>query len=977
MTLSNSTIRDDDWQRLLLGKMTEAELQALAEQLESETIIDEMRQRLTLPDDRLLSLLRERTPLLDAAVESLTQRLLVKVLLRTSAAEVAEQTVTHSVSSVESVSAVAGQPVPTDAARMPEQLEHFKILRLIGRGGMGAVYLARDLRLNRDVAIKVLHSETTSHPNAKERFLREARATAALNHDHILTIYHVGEDHGISYLAMPVLEGCELEELLSSKGRLPLEEALRYGQQVALGLAAAHARGIIHRDIKPANVWIEPHDGGRVKILDFGLAYRPDDAHITASGALVGTPSYMAPEQARGEQVDARADLFSLGVMLYELVTGVRPFKGRDMMSVLTSLAIDHPRPPQELDATIPVSVSNLIMKLLEKEPAQRLASAQQVAAELLALQTGLATSHLSVRPLGPGRPLANDCRANIDDTEPRTTLIKKPTPASKSPPKFPWIWGILAGLLIILGGSFAGYNLIVETKDGRLIVEVDGDAEVRLKDGELRLYDTSGSLKYTLKPSERIKALPPGQYTVQVVSADGVKLDTEKFEMNRDGKVVVRVTAEARQTAAAKQPPLLPVGGDPDRKAAEYVLSIGGRVRISGNPREIQQIADLPQGRFRLTWVYLYENSLVDDAGLAHLSKCDELYFLHLGRTGITDAGLAHFQGCKNLLELYLPGTNITDAGLANFQHCWNLLCLELGGTHVTDAGLAYFKECKNLKTLWIADTRITKAGLAMFRDRTKLQYLDLRNLPIGDDEVAYFQGCKGLIGINLVGTQVTDRGLAHLAQCNKLVHLCLSHPRITDQGLAHFRDVKSFEWLYLGGNHITDQGFALLSRLDNLTILDLSNTKVTNASLKRLQECQHLKELMLYNTLINDEGLAYLKNSTKLTYLHLGNLRTVSDQGLSNFRANKKMKSLFLNGTDVTDAGIAYLSEFKDLIWVNLYATKVSDKGLSHLHVCKKLMHLNVSRTGVTLKAIQDFHAAIPGCRIEHDNGIIEPRN
>lgn len=200
---------------------------------------------------------------------------------------------------------------------IPEWLEYFRIEKVLGQGGMGTVYLADDTRLQRKVALKTLKSELAKKPGAKDRFLREARAAARLQDDHIVPIHYVGEADGIPFLAMPFLPGESLESRIKGKKPaeskpLPIAEAIHIARQVAQGLAVAHAQGLIHRDIKPANIWLEAPTG-RVKILDFGLARsQAESGNLTATGAIMGTPAYMAPEQARGKSIDARADLFSL-----------------------------------------------------------------------------------------------------------------------------------------------------------------------------------------------------------------------------------------------------------------------------------------------------------------------------------------------------------------------------------------------------------------------------------------------------------------------------------------------------------------------------------------------------------------------------------------------------------------------------------------------------------------------------------------
>ena len=222
------------------------------------------------------------------------------------------------------------------------RLGHFRVLEEIGRGGMGAVYRAEDLYLLRPVALKVMSPRYAAKAQAKERFLREARTAGSIENDHIITIYEVGEDNGVPFLSMPVLKGESLAARLKRDGRLPIREILRIGWQMCDGLSAAHERQLVHRDLKPGNVWLEAARG-RVKILDFGLA-RPvaTDEQLTRTGVVLGTPSYMSPEQARNPNVDGRADLFSLGVILYQMAVGKLPFVGHDMLSLRRRLSIAH-----------------------------------------------------------------------------------------------------------------------------------------------------------------------------------------------------------------------------------------------------------------------------------------------------------------------------------------------------------------------------------------------------------------------------------------------------------------------------------------------------------------------------------------------------------------------------------------------------------------------------------------------------------
>jgi hypothetical protein len=254
---------------------------------------------------------------------------------------------------------------------------------------MGYVFEAVDPKLHRQVALKVMSPDAAAHPQGRTRFLCEARAVAALKHDHVVPIYQVGEEGGVPFLVMPLLAGEGLDRLLEWEGRLPVEQAIRIGKQIAAGLAAAHAARLVHRDIKPANVWLEAPDG-RVKLLDFGLAREElggeTPTRLTKTGAVLGTPGYMAPEQVDGK-VDARTDLFALGCILYEMTTGQPPFVADGLLGLMAQLARHDPPPASRLNPLVSPELSALIEELLSKQPARRPASAEVVLGRLGALE--------------------------------------------------------------------------------------------------------------------------------------------------------------------------------------------------------------------------------------------------------------------------------------------------------------------------------------------------------------------------------------------------------------------------------------------------------------------------------------------------------------------------------------------------------------------------------------------------------------
>jgi serine/threonine-protein kinase len=267
----------------------------------------------------------------------------------------------------------------TDEPPLPGHIGPYRILERVGQGGFGIVYRARDEKLDRIVALKVLTPARAEDAACRKRFLREAQSAAAIRDDHVVGIHAVDENDGQPYLVMEFIHGVSLQRRLERTGPLEVNEILRIGAQTAAGLAAAHRQGLVHRDINPSNILLE-NGVERVKITDFGLARAVDDASLSHQGTVMGTPEYMAPEQARGEAVDHRADLFSLGCVLYALCTGRAPFAGSSTPAVLKRVCDDPPPPIRSVNPDIPHWLVKVVDKLMAKAPEARFQSASDVA---------------------------------------------------------------------------------------------------------------------------------------------------------------------------------------------------------------------------------------------------------------------------------------------------------------------------------------------------------------------------------------------------------------------------------------------------------------------------------------------------------------------------------------------------------------------------------------------------------------------
>src|SRR5713226_280057 len=268
----------------------------------------------------------------------------------------------------------------------------YEISAPLGAGGMGEVYRARDTRLERTVAIKIMPAQLSSDPVRKQRFEREAKTISSLNHPHICVLYDVGSQHGVDYLVMECVEGETLAKRLE-KGPLPLEQVLKFGMQIADALDKAHRSGVVHRDLKPGNIMLTP---GGAKLLDFGLA-KPavplataatltaaaKQSPVTEQGTIIGTFQFMSPEQVEGNEVDGRSDIFSLGAVLYEMLTGLRAFEGKSQLSVASAILEKEPAPISSVKPMTPPALDHAIKKCLAKLPDERWQSASDLASEL------------------------------------------------------------------------------------------------------------------------------------------------------------------------------------------------------------------------------------------------------------------------------------------------------------------------------------------------------------------------------------------------------------------------------------------------------------------------------------------------------------------------------------------------------------------------------------------------------------------
>ncbi|MBA4191537.1 MAG: hypothetical protein C0467_26455 [Planctomycetaceae bacterium] len=881
----------------------------------------------------------------------------------------------------------------------PHCVGEYVLLGELGRGGMGVVYRAEDPRLKREVALKVMLPQFAANPQAKARFVREARAQAKVEHDHVAAIFTVADHDGLPYIVMPLLKGMTLYAALRANPRPPINEVIRIGREVAEGLAAAHEKGLVHRDIKPANIWLEGKKL-RVKVLDFGLARIATDADaegtegpVTREGAVVGTPAYMSPEQGRGLQVDGRTDLFSLGVMLYQMTTGELPFRGSTTLAILTALALDNPPPPITRNPSVPPSLSDFVMRLLAKDPAYRPPTAEIAAEELRAIEAGLVNA-VRVIPLdAPPIILAHDGPdpfAELDATEANSAPDAEPVEDAEDIPEAMPVratkprggipmWAIVGAVLLAVAGVVG----FVASQMGK-------------------------------KPVDVAKEEPP---PVPVNRNPGTKKDAKS---PADVRTVVAWALKNGAAVSSGVPGSLVAVTNPD--------DISGTV----------QVVDFP-------------GATVDDSGLENLRPLPALWNLSMPAAPITDSGvklLASMPLAKSLRSLDLVGANLTDAGIESLTAFTNLEYLGVRG-QFTSEGLAKLRKLTNLKRISFGDCGLTDAHLTSLKDlplasiylgyNSKLTGEGLANLgrmeslttlaypgvAVKDDDMKVFVSAMpklSYLSLTTPGTivPITDKGIDQLRE-SRVRHLDLQNSQYTAETVtplprclisvggkaiaepsdAHFRET---ERLLGRGCHVdvrpvggavirvkadadlpagpfeltgvarvsndfpfTDEDLKRLEATPTLVSLELSSASVTDAGIRSVLASKRTIVLLYFGGSANltDESLRAARECPNLESFHLGGSK-VTDAGLKHVAGLTRLHTVGLTGTAVTDAGLKSLAELPALRHLYLDDTSVSDVGVATLSKMAGLVELTLPGTRVSAAGYEKLKVALPKCKV-----------
>ncbi len=841
----------------------------------------------------------------------------------------------------------AGNVVPLDFLAPAQEegelgrLGSYRVLEVLGRGGMGMVVLAHDPSLDRMAALKVMLPDFAATASAKTRFLREARAAAKLKSDHIVSIFHVGEDRGVPFLAMELLKGNSLDRLLTKNVALHPQHILRIGIGVAKGLAIAHEKGLIHRDVKPSNIWLESDstDGvlenfSRAKLLDFGVArVQKEDMNLTQSGAIVGTPAFMSPEQARGDtSLDSRTDLFSLGCVLYRLAVGRSPFHAETLLGTVMELAVRTPEAPDQLNPGIPRELSRLIMHLLEKDPQKRPFDATRVASRLEEIAKAMPAdaSHVS-------RPMAFQHRS----------------------------WRFLPGFSVVCAAVMltviAAWGVFYwHTPDGTIRFEIN-DPEIRLGFGHGRAELTEADRDpIYVEPGDHALKISRGNFHFQAPSLridqrENVKIkidwiDGKKLVISRNGKVLDEKVIEGE---------IVQTTFDQDREVVRIVQRLGGSVGLTSQNVFLDTARGdaIPDGPINVVGITLQDMKLLD-SDLEHITQLNRLGTLSLARVGLTDSQMRFIAEAPNLAQVYLPQNPLTDKSVG-----------------------ALLKNRK-LRALHLSDANLGDRAAPFFPQFPELHRLEIQNCGITDATLRELAKCKRLENLAITKNKVTPANVQALAAA---LPACSIE---WDGGTIEPTDVdrRVARWVHrLGGNVgfntstkycNTRNGDVIPETRIEVKGIDLGLIRqgLDDSDMKWIAKLPGLDTLIVAQTNLTAKGFSELMKSPSLVALYLGGL-PLTDQDILPLRKFSLMR-LHLDSTAITDESMPLLAHFEHLVDLNLFECKVTDNGIKLLARSKKLEFLGLKSTKVSETTVNALAEALPECRIEWDGGVVHPR-
>jgi serine/threonine protein kinase/formylglycine-generating enzyme required for sulfatase activity len=872
------------------------------------------------------------------------------------------------------------------------RLRHYEVQEVIGRGGCGIVLKAFDEKLHRVVAIKVMAPELAATSPARKRFLREARATAAIRHENVVSV-HAVEEQPLPFLVMEYIDGQTLQQKLDQTGPLDVREVLRIGRQIANGLEAAHAKGLIHRDIKPGNILLEV-GSDHIKITDFGLARSADDASMTQSGVIAGTPLYMSPEQAQGRDIDQRSDLFSLGSVLYVMCSGRPPFRAATSIAVLRRVVEEQPRPIQGIIPEVPQWLAAIITRLHAKNPEERFTSAKETG-ELLARCQSELQQHGHVESMGdlvPMMPRPTDsARQPIQDEDPRSQALADPAPEIRPARHRRWIAAAAIILLLLTGlgmteatgvTNVRGTVVRLFSPEGTLVVEVDDPGVSVTIDGEEMVITGTGAKEIRLKP---------GQYKL-LASRDGQVVRQELVTVTTHARQVVRVSMETAPKIVTGDAPQTAHDSPPvytNALGMEFALVPTGKAWLGGGggtvgDKEVEFQDDFYLGVYEVTQEEWEKVMAVNNSYFSHHRDFNnggavkDMPAAELKRFPVDTVNWEDAQAF--LLNLNLREKESGWVYRLPTEDEWEYACR--GGPMIDNAESAFDFYLERPSTQLLPDqancshaqalNRTCKVGgyrpnrLGLFDMHGNVMEWchdalppDPENPNAGPRRVLR-GGCWSLIAdfARAGRTGGTDGSFRHNERGLRVARVRAADP-----------DRRAAKWvLSVGGTIAVETNgdvrwITAVAELppERFRVREVKlgyNRQVTEASLEPLDELTGLKQLYLERAAVSGVGLAGLGGLQSVEKLELGGAG-VTDEGLQAIAGLQNLRILNLRDVRATDAGIKALARMQGLKALVLSRVPVTDAGVNELVVLRGLTALRLDGTAITDQCLGDVGA------------------
>ncbi len=646
--------------------------------------------------------------------------------------------------------------------------DRYEFLTVIGSGGAGVIYKARQMPLGKMVAVKMVHSHVMS-ATAIKRFHKEAKTISTLSHPNLISVFDFGvSEEKQPFMVMDFVEGTPLSSILDDEGRLPPDLVGEITKQICDGLTHAHVRGILHRDLKPSNVMIITLDTGAtlVKILDFGLAKLLtgdgiDKDHLTKTGETVGTPAFMSPEQVMGRQTDHRSDLYSVGCLMYQCLTGEPPFVGDTRMETMLMQLNQKPLPINVPGAEqlVPPAMESIVLKLLEKKADDRFQSMIFLKDALDKLDSA-ASAPPEVLPVTT-KPAEEEKKKTPERlSSPENQTIGSGSAPAKTMPLY-----IVALVSLILGGAAVGAFFHLQNRGGDSIDTKSTNSPARQK------VEKATAQPSVVDPSYSDAEFVDDQFQKRIDK------NVNATTMNSDGLEI-----------------------------SDFSLRSLGRMK-------------------RLSYLSL-ENSPVTDRGLKFIEHLP-IKNLVLRNTKVTDAGMARLLKFQSLVYLDISGTPVTDAGLEILAKKGSLTTLIADDTSLDDQAVELLSEFSSLNDLSLAGSAVTDAGVSAIARLAHLEVLNLSNTKIGDNGVKALTTLSHLKSLKLAGTKITGTGVEYLVAMPSLLSLDLSNTALKDDSIELLCKMQGLNKLNLLNCSISRKAIMRFQRLSPRCFLTLEPTE------------------------------------------------------------------------------------------------------------------------------------------------------